>query len=92
MGSLADLYVSTGQVTGSSLVICNRTNTQKTFRLSIAVANAADDPKQYLYYDTIVAANDTFIATIGITLANTDVVRCYGDSNLTFQLFGVVET
>ena len=45
--------------------------------------------KDYLYYDITLAGNDTFIATIGVTLAATDVIRVYsGNSNLTFQLFG----
>jgi hypothetical protein len=37
----------------------------------------------------VIAANDTFIATIGVTLATTDKVKVYATTaNLTFQLFG----
>jgi hypothetical protein len=35
-------------------------------------------------------ANDTFIATVGFTLASTDVVRVLAaNNNLAFSLFGV---
>ena len=73
----------------SSLVICNQANTDATFRVSIAVAGAADDVKQYIYYETTVDANDTFIATVGLTLGAADVIRIYASSNsLSFSAFG----
>lgn len=74
----------------SSVVVCNRGGTAATFRLSAAVAGAADATKQYLYYDVPLAANDTFIATIGLTLNATDVLRVYASNgNLSFNTFGV---
>lgn len=76
--------------TASSIVICNRGAVDATFRVSVAVLGAADATKQYLYYDQPVEANSTFIATIGITLSATDVVRVYGSvADLSFNLFGV---
>jgi len=69
--TLTDLYTvlaSTATVI-SSVAVCNQSGTAAKFRLSVAVAGAADTPKQYLYYDVIVQPNDTFVATIGITLA-----------------------
>lgn len=73
----------------SSIIVCNRGTTQTTFRVSISQAGAATSSKDYLYYDITLAGNDTFIATIGVTLATTDVIRVYsGNTNLTFQLFG----
>lgn len=73
----------------SSLTICNRGTTATSFRISLSKAGAATTNKDYLYYDVTIAGNDTFIATIGITLATTDVVRVYsGNANLNFQLFG----
>lgn len=74
----------------SSVSICNRNSTPISFRISVASAGASDDPKQYLYYDLPVIANDTFIATIGMTVGPTDVVRCYSsDANVAFNLFGI---
>jgi len=73
----------------SSISICNRGSVQTTFRVSISQGGSATANKDYLYYDVILAGNDTFIATIGVTLATTDVVRVYsGNTSLSFQLFG----
>jgi glucose-6-phosphate dehydrogenase assembly protein OpcA len=93
--TLTTLYTvpSSTSTTVSSLVVCNQASSAATFRISIQVAAAADTAKQYLYYDTNVPANDTFIATVGITLATTDVVKCYASSTtLSFNLFGVEVT
>ena len=73
----------------SSVSICNRGTTQTTFRVSISQGGAAITNKDYLYYDVTLAGNDTFIATIGVTLAATDKIRVYsGSSNLSFQVWG----
>lgn len=90
--TLTDSYTNAtaGGAVVSSLTVCNRSATQTTFRVSVAVAGAADDNKQYIYYDVIIPGNDTFIATVGITLANTDVIRVYATlATLTFNFFGV---
>lgn len=73
----------------SSLVVCNRGAAATLFRVAIRPAGATIDPKHYLYYDVEVAPNDTFAATLGITLATTDVVtvRCR-DATVSFSLFG----
>lgn len=77
----------------SSLTVCNTNTTPITFRIAISATGAADNIKHYLYRDLLVPANDTFIATIGITLATTDVVRCYASAtNVAFQLFGTEVT
>lgn len=77
----------------SSIIVCNQAATDATFRVSIQVAAAADNAKQYLYYDTTVNANDTFIATIGITMATTDVMKIYASSStLSFNLVGAENT
>ena len=73
----------------SSVIICNRSTVLSTFRISIAIGGAATSNKDYIYYDLPIGANDTFIATIGITLATTDVVRVYAsNTNLSFSLYG----
>jgi hypothetical protein len=71
------------------VTITNRGTTVSTFRVSVAVGGGATGIKNYLYYDLPIAGNDTFIATIGVTLAATDAIKVYASSaNLTFQLFG----
>ena len=77
-------------VTGSSLTACNQNSGDVTVRVSVAVAGAANDPKQYLYYDLPVGGKDTFTATIGITLSASDVVRVYSSATgVSFNLFGI---
>ena len=73
----------------SSISICNRGGTQTTFRVSISQGGGATANKDYLYYDVTLAGNDTFIATIGVTLAATDKVKVYASSaNFSFSLYG----
>ncbi len=77
----------------SSIVICNRSATPTSFRIAVAPAGAADTNAHYQYFDRPIGANDTFIATIGITLATTDVVRVYADdATLSFSVHGVEVT
>jgi len=46
-------------------------------------------PKHYIVYDAVVSANDTLFLTIGVALANTDVVTTYaGTANVSFNLYG----
>lgn len=90
--TLTALYTVPGatSVTASTVAICNRTSSNKRARVSIAVAGASDSLEQYIYYDVLVLKNDTIFATIGVTLAATDVVRVYTDAvGLSFSLFGV---
>lgn len=76
--------------TMSSIVICNTSASVSYFRISVCVAGAADDLKQYLYYDLPLDSNDTFIATIGLTLAATDVIKVRSsDGNLAFNFSGI---
>ena len=74
----------------STVTICNRSSTTPTtYRISVAKAGAADDPKQYLAYDVPIDANETRAFTIGITLAVTDVLRVYATlATLSFNIFG----
>lgn len=93
VNALQSLYTVPGATSAvvSSLSVTNRLATPQTFRLSVAVAGAADDNKQYVYYDTPINPNDTIIATLGVTLGAADVIRCQSNvaSGLTFQAFGV---
>ena len=74
---------------GSSIIVANRSTSVAYFRISIAVAGATTSNKDYIYYDLPIGANDTFIATVGLSLATTDVVRVYSsNTNLSFSLYG----
>jgi hypothetical protein len=89
-GTLTDCYTATAKAVCSSITVCNQGSSDTQFRLSVAKNGAADDAKQYVYYDLPLFALDTFIATIGITLGVGDVIRCYSANGLcSFNLFGV---
>lgn len=86
-----DLYTVPGATSAviSSIVIANRSNSKATFRVSCSINSSPTSNYDYLYYDVPIEGNDTFIATIGVTLAANDVIRVYASSsNLTFQIFG----
>jgi hypothetical protein len=89
--TLTDGYTVPGSTSAvvSSIVVANRSATPTSFRISVAVAGAANDNKQYLAYDVPIAANEVITHTLGITLAATDVVRVYATlATLSFNIFG----
>ena len=89
--SLTALYTVPALTTAvcSSILVCNQSAAPTSFRVSVAVAGAADSPLQYLYYDVAIAGNATFAATLGISLGAGDVVRVYNTlATLSFNLFG----
>lgn len=90
--TLTPIYTVGGgkQAVVSTIVVCNRDNSISTFRISVAPAGASDDPAHYQYYDLSISENNSFAATIGITLEATDVIRVWSSSgNLSFSVFGV---
>ena len=77
------------QVVGSTIVVCN-TGAATSFRISVAIAGAADALGQYLFYDATIAATATTTITIGFTLGATDKIRVYATlATLSFTGFGV---
>src|SRR5437660_7698506 len=81
-GVRSDLYtvpVNTRAVV-SSLVACNQTAMRGQFSLSVAVAGAVDEAKQYLYRQQTIGPYSTFVATLGGTLGPGDVVRVWSDN------------
>ena len=73
----------------SSIVVCNR-GAATSCRISVAKAGAANDNRQYIAYDSAIAANTSVPYQLGVTLAATDVIRVYATlATLTFNIFGV---
>ena len=72
----------------STLTICNL-GVSTTYRVAVRPAGEAISNKHYIAYDAAIQQNDSAFLTLGITLANTDVVTVYaGTANLSFSLFG----
>ena len=93
--SLTTLYTVPALTTTicSSLVVSNSSATPTSFRVAVRPAGASIDPKHYIYYDVPIAGNDTFVATIGISLDTTDVISVYATlATLSFNLFGQQNT
>lgn len=74
----------------SSIMICNQGPEEDWFNISVAIGGSADSPKQYIYSQLYLDANDTFIATVGVSMAASDVLRCYSTNGYcSFSAFGV---
>ena len=58
-----------------------------TFRVSIHVAGAGADDKQFIFFDEDLAATTSRTVVIGICLSQTDVVKVYASAaNVSFNL------
>jgi len=89
--TLTTLYTTPASTStvSSSITVCNRSATATTFRVAIIPSGQSISDKHYIYYDVAIPGNDTFIATVGMTLATGDVVKVYATlSTLSFSLFG----
>jgi hypothetical protein len=75
----------------SALSVCNQSTRETTYRISVAVAGAADDPKQYLVFDAPLLPNETRSPPFTLpSLATTDVVRVQsGNGQVSFNLSGL---
>ena len=73
----------------STISVANLTGTAATFRIAIRPAGATLANQHYLAYDVTVAASDTTVMTLGITLAATDVITIFASTaNLAFSAWG----
>ena len=93
--TLTDAYTVPGATSAviSSIIIANRGGTTIQFRISVAVAGAADANKQYLFFDVALLKRSSQAIVLGITLAATDVIRVRTDvATTSFNVFGVEVT
>ena len=73
----------------STIVIANREGASANFRIAVRPGGASIDVKHYIAYDAVIPALDTIGMTMGITLANTDVISVYSNNGLiSFNIFG----
>ena len=73
----------------STIAVCNRAATAATYRVAIRPAGATLANEHYIAYDSTLAANDSTMITIGVTLAATDVITVYASTaNTSFSAFG----
>jgi hypothetical protein len=80
---------SATQTVVSTISVCNQAASAGSYRIAVRPAGATLAAQHYIAYDVPVAANDTTVITIGITLATTDVVTVYCSSaTMSISLFG----
>lgn len=87
-----DLYTVPGstEAVASTMLVCNRGSSEADFRVAVRPAGATLADEHYVYYDAPLAANATFAATVGLSLAASDVVTVRASSaNVSFTLSGV---
>ena len=73
----------------STISVANLTGSAATYRIAIRPAGATLANLHFLAYDVTVAASDTTVLTLGVTLAATDVITVYASTaNLAFSAFG----
>lgn len=90
--TLTDAYTvpAVTQTVVSTITVANQSATPTAFRLSVAVAGAADNVKQYLAFDVPIAGNETKTFTLGLTLGAADVLRVYNTlAMVSFNVFGI---
>lgn len=73
----------------STIMVCNQTSGNLTYRLAVQPANAAITSSHYIAYDATITARDSVGLTLGITLAATDVISAnVSGANVSINVFG----
>ena len=73
----------------STVVVCNRSASNRTFRLAVRPNGASIANQHYIAYDVTVGASDSTTLTLGITMDAGDVLDVYGSTtDLSFTAFG----
>ena len=86
-----DLYtVPAGkQAIVSTLNVCNVSSSNVTFRVAARRSGATLTTAQFIAFDTPLQLQESLGLTLGLTLANTDVITVMSvQGNVTFNLFG----
>lgn len=74
----------------STIVVCNRSTSARTYRIAIRPNGATLADSHYIAYDVSIPANDSTALTLGLTLDASDVITVYASaaSSLTFSAYG----
>jgi hypothetical protein len=89
--TLTTLYTvpSATQAVVSTITVCNLSNTSDTIRIAIRVGGSSISNEEYIFYNEPIAPTSTMSATLGITLAATDVISVWSTNGVSsFNAFG----
>lgn len=80
---------SATQTVVSTIIVCNRSSTGTTFRVSVDVNGGGDTDEDYIAYDVAISGNETLALGQGITLDASDLIRVRATlATLTFSVYG----
>lgn len=89
--TLTTLYTvpAATQTIVSTVTVTNQAASAATYRISIRIAAAADNAKQYIVYDASLPGNASDTLTLGLTLGATDLLVVYASTaTMSFSAFG----
>lgn len=73
----------------STISVANRGTSASSYRLAVRPNGATLSNEHYIAYDVAIAANDTTVLTIGLTLDESDVITAYAlSASVSFGVFG----
>jgi hypothetical protein len=73
----------------SSIIVANRSDVETSFRVAVLPGGGTVSNEDYIYYDLPISGNDTFIATVGLTLEAGSIIQVYATlATLSFNLYG----
>jgi len=73
----------------STITVCNQAASTATYSIAVRPFGATIDPKHYINYNAAIPASDTIGVTMGLTLAQTDVISVSSsNSSTSFNVFG----
>lgn len=84
------LYTAASAAVVSTISICNQTGSSATYRIAVRPSeDGSTAAKHWIVYGATVAANDSTMLTLGITMASGDKIQIYAsNANLSFSAFG----
>lgn len=86
---------SNAQAVVSSIIVTNVGSDDVSFDVFVAINGEEYGPKQYIYCALPLEGQETFVATIGLTLAANDEIRVaavVSSGSVAFNLFGSERT
>lgn len=89
--TLTTLYTvpSATEAVVSTIAVCNQAGTSATYRIAVRPNGASISAEHYIVYGATVAASDSVLLTLGVTLGDTDVISVYASSaTVSFAAFG----
>lgn len=86
-GTLYNTGASTSAVL-STIAICNTAAATATYRIAVMDSAGTPAAANWIVYDSVVAANDTIILTLGVTLGNSQFIRVSSSADtVTFSAY-----